>query len=662
MESIEKHASEQDETFDYSSIMDDLVYLMEHPLNLNTAKREDFQPLIFLNDLQVNDIINKRDRLGGYKNMFQLQLLGSLSYTDIQNLSHFVYPGPVIEEGAGKLKRSLKYGRHDVFIRYERTIEEREGYKSVADSILEQSPNKRYLGNPDKYYLRYSYRSRNIRWGINAEKDPGEEFFSGYQPQGFDFYSGYVMVKDLRWTDKLIIGDFTLQSGQGLALWPGMSFGKSFGATSVRKQSRGLQPSTSMNESGYFRGIAARKKWGPMYFSTFYSRAKRDANVKERDPRGRVTTISSLQQTGYHNTESRIKNKHAVREEIVGASIFARPGNFKLGATAYHFSLNASLVQRKQLYSKFRFSGRERVVAGVDYEYNRRNFIFFGETAWSDNGGWGSINGFIFRPAGGIFLSVLHRFFGRDYQNIKGSAFGENSKNQNEKGLYAAIKAQFNKQLSLNAYADHFQFDWLSYRVDAPSRGSEYRLRMDYEPSSGDWNMYLKYRYEQKMQNPTDATLKIYQPKKRQKQGLCLAISWNANSWLHFNNRAQWTGIQMQGEKPEDGWLVYQDILLRPAKKPLAVSFRYALFNTVSYNARLYAYEHDVLYAFSIPAYYYQGFRSYLMIKYAITEGIDFWIKIARSTYMDRETTGSGLNQIDEPHKTDLKVQLRIKF
>ena len=469
------------------------------------------------------------------------------------------------------------------------------------------------------------------------------------------------MLEDLAWFDNIVIGDYNLETGQGLSLWSGLSFGKSSNVISLRKQAKGLKPSTSMNEFGYLRGIAVNKKIGAFNTTLFYSRAMRDANVVEVDSSEDFSVIRSLQQTGYHYTKSLADNKNLVEEQMAGGYVSTRLGNFKLGATAYYLSLEMPMKQSNRLYKKFDFSGTERIVSSLDYEYNLKDFIFFGETGYTDNGSWGTLNGFIFRPASGVYLSVLHRHYKKDFQNVKGGAFGENSSNQNEKGLYGGLQIQFNSEVEFNGYADHFEFDWLNFRIDAPSQGSEYMAQMDYEPSR-EWSAYLRYRYEDKRKNLSDEDDFINHHANRVRESFRVNFSWKAIAGLKFNNRAEWSSMSIPGDNPENGWLVYQDILLRPKDKPFTLSFRYALFQTDSYNARLYAYEHDVLYAFSIPAYAYNGFRTYLVLKYEIKENIDFWFKIARSQYSDRQSIGNGLTRVEKPHKTDIKIQFRIKF
>ena len=77
---------------------------------------------------------------------------------------------------------------------------------------------------------------------------------------------------------------------------------------------------------------------------------------------------------------------------------------------------------------------------------------------------------------------------------------------------------------------------------------------------------------------------------------------------------------------------------------------------------RIYAYENDILYAFSIPAYYGNGFRTYLNMKYSLSGKVECWLKFANTHWTDRDIISSGYNQINGSNKTELKLQLRLKF
>jgi hypothetical protein len=116
------------------------------------------------------------------------------------------------------------------------------------------------------------------------------------------------------------------------------------------------------------------------------------------------------------------------------------------------------------------------------------------------------------------------------------------------------------------------------------------------------------------------------------------------------------------GLQKEDGFLIFQDIQFHPAKLPVNLTARIAYFNTDSYDSRIYAYENDLLYAFSIPSFYGTGFRTYLNLNYKISKNIDCWFKIANTSWTDRDAISSGYNEISGNNKTELKFQLRLKI
>lgn len=98
-------------------------------------------------------------------------------------------------------------------------------------------------------------------------------------------------------------------------------------------------------------------------------------------------------------------------------------------------------------------------------------------------------------------------------------------------------------------------------------------------------------------------------------------------------------------------------------KFPFTFTLRYAVFDTKSYDSRVYAYENDVLYSYSVPALYYKGQRAYFIVNWDITRNFEIWVRVA-STIYDNQTQQSvgSLNQIDSNHKTELKLQARLKF
>jgi len=69
-----------------------------------------------------------------------------------------------------------------------------------------------------------------------------------------------------------------------------------------------------------------------------------------------------------------------------------------------------------------------------------------------------------------------------------------------------------------------------------------------------------------------------------------------------------------------------------------------------------------VLYAFGFPAYFNRGTRWYLTYKYTISEQVDAWLRVSQWYYNQTESLSSGPAEIVGQTRTELKVQLRIKF
>jgi len=120
--------------------------------------------------------------------------------------------------------------------------------------------------------------------------------------------------------------------------------------------------------------------------------------------------------------------------------------------------------------------------------------------------------------------------------------------------------------------------------------------------------------------------------------------------------------IQRESQSKEQGLLITQDVAYKPKSFPLSLNIRYALFDTDSYNTRIYSYENNALYVFSIPAYYFKGSRCFLLARYSFGRSTDLWVKYGFFLYNDRDQIGSGAEQIQGDRKSDLTIQLRISL
>jgi len=660
---IEDIASSTEESLDYALLYEDLIYYAQHPLNLNDASEEELQKLYLLTDYQIQSLQHYIKSHGPLRSVYELQLVYGFDEQLIRKLSPFIKTQPPDNRHDISVKNAVRYGRHQLFMRSTRVLEEQKGYAEIPDSVLEHDPDKnRYLGNPYKIYTRYTFSyKQQIQMGFVAEKDPGEEFFTGSNQHHFDYQSAHFFLNKKGTIRKIALGDYQASFGQGLILWSGMGFGKSPYVLNNSKHGRGLNKYSSTNENQFMRGAAGTIRFNDIEFTGFYSNKNIDANITQYDSsKNIVQKVSSLQNSGIHATPSQLNDEDVLNEQMMGGHVSYHAIKYRIGATILYYTYDAIIMKEPAPYNQYDFSGRDNINAGIDYKFIIKDAYFFGESAIGKNKGIATINGANLSLFPGFDMSLIHRYYQKDYQAYYSNAFSENTTTSNEAGFYTGVKASLLPKWTFSAFCDVFSFPWLKYLVDAPSYGSDYHFQADYM-ASDNLNMYWRIKQNIKQRNSGADSLYLNLPTNNYSTKLRYHIAYKITDALHLKNRIELHKYKTQTNS-SNGFLVYQDIGYKTPGFPLTINFRYAIFDTDSYNTRIYAYENDLLYAFSVPAYYYKGTRLYLLLKYDINQYIDLWIKCGQTYYSNQESIGTGLNEIRGDRKTEIKGQVRVKF
>jgi hypothetical protein len=662
-EIIEEIASSTDIELDYTTLFTHLESLYYNPINLNTATADELQQIIFLTEFQVYNILRYRELNNGFQTLYELQFVIGLDILTLKRLIPFVSLQFEDDKSNVKYRNALKYGRNDLFIRYQRVLQEKAGYAEIPDSILALNPDKnRYLGSPDKVYTRYSYRFKNqMFWGFTAEKDDGEQFLKGAQKYGFDFYSAHFQINNVGRIKKLVVGDFLTEFGQGLTLWSGMSFGKTSSTLNVIKRPRGINKYSSVNENEFFRGSAITLNFGDIDITGFASYKKIDAST------GVDTTFqeyeeyfSSFLNSGYYRTPSEIARKNAIQEFVTGGNLSWNTGFMKIGATGVYSQFSVPFQIGEQTYRFFEFQGNGNANFGIDYITSFRRINLFGEVSMSENLGYAILNGAVFDFVPQLKMSVVHRYYEPDYQALYAQPFSEGNKAFNETGIFLGFEFYPIKKWRVDAYIDSWKHPWLRYGVHGPSSGVEYLLQVNHYPQRN-LDMYFRFKYETKLRNNPEVNEGMSSLTEFGMAKYRYHISYAPTREWRFQNRVELSQYFVN-ETTEWGYMVYQDVQYRPQRLPFVFTLRLALFETESWNTRIYAYEPDILYAFSVPAYYSQGLRTAFVIKYSAMDNLDFWFKFANTYYNNQDGLGSGLDFIEGKNRTDFKLQLRYRF
>ena len=254
-------------------------------------------------------------------------------------------------------------------------------------------------------------------------------------------------------------------------------------------------------------------------------------------------------------------------------------------------------------------------------------------------------------------MSALFMKYDKNYHALLSDGFGETSNTQNESGFYFGLKLLPVKFVQFSAYTDFYRSKWINYTTSGPSTGWDIFTQTDFV-FSDKFSFYIRYKNEEKYQKFKENEREINYPEQTRKTRLHFQI--RPGEKLALKTRLE--HVLYSGLEKENGFMIFQDFQFQSIQKPVGFSARIAYFNTKSYNARIYAYENDLLYTFSIPAYFGKGVRAYFNIKYRFSERLDFWIKAGNTFWNDRDITGSGYTEIEGKNKTELKFQLRLKM
>ena len=655
---IENIAGETEEELDYQTLFYDISAYLEEPLDINTASREDLEKLHVLTDFQVTSLLEYIRSNGPLLTIYELPLV----YGYDEALARMLEPLLAFETTAQSrdLAGIKPEPSHQLMLRFSSVLEQQKGYSPATDSILLANPNARYMGNRLKTLTKYRFRyGKRIEAGFTGEKDAGEPFLNGDNKYGFDFNSAYLRVNDVWKFNTLIAGDYQVRSGQGVVLGSGLSFGKSPEIINIRKKGSTLKPYTSSDENRFMRGVALSMDHKWLSLTGFASYKKIDANAYV-DTLDQEEYFSSFQNSGLHSIPREFDDKDAVQETILGASASVHAGNLKVGATVLQYYYDAAYLKREPV-NMFNFSGSSNMNAGLDYTWSKNRFLLFGEGGYSSNGTFACLNGASFDLHSQVTLSVLHRYFDKAFHALYGNAFTENPYNRNENGIYTGIEILPFPDWKLSGFLDAYSFPYLKSLVTDPgTSGFDYHIQAEFNRRDG-ISAYIRYKYKAKSENVSGDLPGIQILDRAKVSHLRFHISYPVAPGLTFQDRVELSSYEKSGIR-ETGFLAYHDVLYRPPSLPLSLSFRYSMFDTESYKSRIYSYEHDVLYAFSIPNYYGRGIRTYLNASWEISHNIDLWLKYAMSWYPERETISSGLNEIPGHKKSDLRMQVRLRF
>lgn len=646
--------NEEDEMMD-DSWWQYLDYLSKNKLNLNAVTEEELTGLKMLSAIQIDQFFLYKRVLGNFISLYELQSIPAWDIPLIRKILPYVtigYSASVPKESFGKM---LKNGNSNITLRYGRVIEKAKGYL-IGDTGL-----SRYSGDPSRWMLRYKYQYKNrIRYGFTATKDAGEQFFRGNH-RGFDFYSFHFFVRRPGIIKAIALGDYTVNMGQGLIHWQGLSFGKESDISFVKKQSEILSPYNSSGSFYFHRGAALQLAKANWQGAVFISSRNLDAKLQPA-PADEGKFVSSIHTSGYHRTNSEIADRNSLTLHSYGANLRYKRERWQSAINFVHYSFDHPIKKEVRPYNSFSLSGNTFYNFSLDYSYTYKNLHSFGELAFDNNLNSAFVQGMLLNVHAKAGLSVLYRNISQSFQSFFGNAFNVNSTVANEKGVLAGISLKPFYGLDISLFSDLYHFPWLKYRVDAPSYGRDFRWQAAYKLSKQTL-IESRFRTRQREQNQNTGENALREVIAYSNRSWRTQFSHRLNAAFAVRHRFELLWYSTENKTTDEkGFLAFTDLFYKPPMLRLQFNGRIQYFDTNSYNSRLYAFESDVLYYYSVPAFYDKGMRYYVNVRYTLNRMINLWLKWGQTIYSDKEVIGSGLDEITGNKKSEFRLLINVAF
>ena len=645
------------EVFQWENNFEELSELRENPININTATKEQLERFPFLSDKLIENILYYLYKYGPMLSENELWMIEDINRQTIRCLQPFIcFKHTEKEEYKPTLKQVLKYGKQELSTRVDMPFYTKSGYKLHTKEELKKNPNKQYLGYGYYHSLRYSFHYRDkIYLGLTAEKDAGEPFFAGQNRKGYDFYSPYLFIRNMGRIKSLAIGNYRLSYGYGLVINTDFGMGKTATLSTLGNKNRGIRKHSSTDEYNYFQGAAASYKVSKRWTTdAFYSYRKMDGIVNN-------WFITSLKKDGYHRLYREFEKKNMITNQVIGSNLNYNGKYCELGLTAVYNVFNKPLNPDLKPYNKFYPRGKDFYNVGGDYKFFWKHFSFLGETAIDKSGAVATMNMLSYSPKGGTQLIVMNRYYDAKYQSIYGRSIGEGSSVQNESGFYIGLETKLLRYIRMTCYGDFFYFPWKKYLVSEPgTKGFDGLIQLSYSPTY-QLEMFIRYRYKNKKKDFT-AEDKIKQTIPYIQQKCRYQLNYSLKDKLLLKTIADYVRVNYRNRSASTGFLLSQSAGYKFNDLPFQCDISCVWFNTDDYDSRLTIYEKNVLYAFSMPSFYYEGTRLAINVRYELNKHIMVQAKYGMTHYLNRDVIGSALEAIDGSTKGDLYLQLRMKF
>ena len=599
--SVEEWVDELNSDADASELNDILLQYADNPVNLNDTAS--LSSLPFLSPFQILSLRNYIILYGQLLSVRELLMVPGYDSLFVASIAPLVKAEPFEDKGLPSIAEILRRGHHTLVTGLGGTMEQAEGYA-----------NGHYEGDNLRGLMcyRFSYGHR-VALQFSADKDPMEEW------GGDNFYNFSLALSDIGRLEKLVVGRYNLQFGQGVTLWTGFVPFSVLGISPVR-YAKGVRAASAFYEEGWQQGLAAT-----------------------------VGIVRGLSITAFGSRTD--------DEWLGGGHLTLRHGNLILGLTAAASLFDDSLRLRDYVYNQDYFRGDRSAVLGIDVLWQAGRTLLFGEVATDAEGHLAGVGGARLSVGGGNSIGVTLRHYDPRYHNLHAAAYGLTS-THNEQGVSLDAQLRLPFQLTALLAADIHRYSSLRSSSYSPSAGSWLRMQLGrHLGHNADFSLRYSHRLQQRNVPGIDSvTYCSEETLRRQLQG---QFRFVYGSWC-FSTRAILSWFDAEHTVDQHGWLLAQEA--RYSHGRWQGTLQAAWHNIDGYYARITLSESNLQYTFSIPSLQGQGLRLSAVVRCDISRWLKLSLKYTLTGRPGEETIGTGDAATQGSVRQTWHLQVRMAF
>lgn len=308
---------------------------------------------------------------------------------------------------------------------------------------------------------------------------------------------------------------------------------------------------------------------------------------------GTTLRLGKMEVSGLYS----LQQEDSIWKHVVGVNATGKWKKLKVGITA--------IENIQETIEEGETKEEGKAVVGLNARYNWGKVDVWGELAATQGKHWGigSIVGMRLTPLGDVNLLALYRYYSPYFDNPYAYAFSEKSRLNDENGFYLGAEV---RRLAKWRFAGY---------VDAFREGYDAMFQTDWQPNS---LYHMDWRLRARQQTNKDTYALRYR------------FYYHLPCWT-FRTQADANMVKTEGWNY--GISVFQDIEYQSATIPIVVQMRIQAFDARQWNNRIYAYENDVLYAYSIPNVYGLGGRFWVNMRYKINDMFAIYLRLSETVY-----------------------------